>query len=241
MKLKQYIKYVLVLILLVLLGFLYGFTSKRNQQKKITKVTIEFTGNYTHFLTHKMVDKLLIQKQKSLKNQPKSTLNLYGLEAKVLKNPYVEEAVVYVTIDGELKSIIKQRTPILRIVAKNNSYYVDKQGVYIPLSDSYSARVPLVFGVEKKEDVVKVTELMNVILADNFLKKEIVGIQRFNKNEYQFTVRSGNYKIDFGKLDNVALKFKKLRAFYNKAFLDKTIKQYKTINLKFHNQVVCTK
>ena len=83
--------------------------------------------------------------------------------------------------------------------------------------------------------------MVNLILEDDFLKKELVGIRKLDNNEYQFSVRSGNYTIDFGKLINIDVKFKKLKAFYNKAFQDKTIQEYKTINVKFHNQVVCTK
>ena len=39
----------------------------------------------------------------------------------------------------------------------------------------------------------------------------------------------------------VSVKFQKLKAFYNKAQIDKTIEQYKSISLKYHNQVVCAK
>ena len=53
--------------------------------------------------------------------------------------------------------------------------------------------------------------------------------------------KAGDYKIDFGNLTEMDVKFKKLKAFYNKAFEDKTIQNYKAINLKYHNQVVCTK
>ena len=83
--------------------------------------------------------------------------------------------------------------------------------------------------------------MLSFILEDDFLQKEIVSIKKSDVNEYQFSVRSGNYKIDFGKLNNVDVKFKKLKAFYNKTFLDKKINEYKTINVKYHNQVVCTK
>jgi len=79
------------------------------------------------------------------------------------------------------------------------------------------------------------------INKDNFLKKEIVAVQKLTTNEYKFSVRSGDYKIEFGKLKDLDIKFKKLKAFYNKTFLDKTIQNYKTINVKYHNQVVCTK
>ena len=36
-------------------------------------------------------------------------------------------------------------------------------------------------------------------------------------------------------------KIAKLKVFYQKMMLDSTINDYKTINLKFHNQIVCEK
>ncbi|WP_243765936.1 cell division protein FtsQ/DivIB [Polaribacter cellanae] len=176
-----------------------------------------------------------------MKNQAKSVIDLYKLEKNVSKNPYVEKAAVFLSINGVLKSTIKQRTPIVRIVAENDSYYVDKQGVKVPLSSNHSARVLLVSGVKSEEDVKEILPLVRYILADNFLQKEVVGIQKSDTNEFEFSVRSGDYKIDFGKLRDVEVKFKKLKAFYNTTFKDKTIQEYKTINVKYHNQVVCTK
>jgi cell division protein FtsQ len=148
---------------------------------------------------------------------------------------------VFLTIDGTLKSIVKQRVPIARIIHVNGSYYIDKQGVKIPLSTSYSPRVMLVSGVETAKDIDEILPLISYILEDDFLHKEVVGITKFADAEYQFSVRSGNYKIDFGKLIEIDLKFKKLKAFYNKTFKDQTIQNYKMINVKYHNQVVCTK
>ncbi|KGL58547.1 cell division protein FtsQ [Polaribacter sp. Hel1_85] len=223
------------------LGFLYSFSSSRNLKKNVDEVVVEFEAGDNNFLTHSMVDKLLIQNDESVKNQAKSVINLYSLEKTVSKNPYVENASVFLTITGTLKSIIKQRTPVARIVNENDSYYVDKQGVKIPLSSNYSARVLLVSGVEGGEEINEILPLISFILEDNFLQKEVVGIQKFADEEYQFSVRSGNYKIDFGKLTKMEVKFKKLKAFYNKTFEDKTIQNYKTINVKYHNQVVCTK
>ena len=79
---------------------------------------------------------------------------------------------------------------------------------------------------------------MQKMTTDDFLKREIIGIHFNNSKECLFTVRSGNYKIAFGALKEMDQKFRKLKAFYNKAFLDSTIQQYKTINIKYHNQVV---
>jgi cell division protein FtsQ len=241
MKIKRFLKYILFLVLIGCLGFLYSFSSIRNQQKKVTEIIVEFEDGDNNFLTHAMVNKLLIQNQETVQNQAKSVIDLYNLENNVSKNPYVEKAAVFLTVQGVLKSVIKQRTPVARVINKNDSYYIDKEGVKVPLSDNYSARVLLVSGVKNEDDVSEILPLIDTILKDNFLRKEVVGIEKSDANEYQFSVRSGNYKIDFGNLTEVDVKFKKLKAFYNKTFEDETIQIYKTINVKYHNQVVCTK
>lgn len=241
MRFKKFLKYLLFLCLIVCVGFLYSFSSVRNQQKKIHEIDIKMEAGTSHFLNEAMVNKLLIQNNKTVKNQAKSSLNLYGLETYVSKNPYLEKASVFLTIHGKLKIVVRQRTPVVRIVDKDNSYYVDKQGVKFPLSEHFSARVILVSGAEKEHEMNELMPLIHIILEDNFLRKEIVSIEKFDDGEVQFAVRSGEYKIDFGNLTEIDTKFKKLKVFYNNTFSDKTIQNYKIINVKYHNQVVCTK
>ena len=241
MKFKRILKYLLFVLLIGFFSFLYSFTSVRNSRLKVLKPEVKFEEGTNNFLTHAMVDKLLIQNDKTVTNQAKSVIDLYKLEKNVAKNPYVEKAAVFLTIDGALKTIIKQRTPIARIITSKDSYYIDKQGIIVPLSKNYSARVLLISGISDAADIAAVLPLIKYILKDDFLQKEIVGIEKFKNNEYQFSVRSGDYKIDFGLLSDVVVKFKKLKAFYNTTFKNKTIQEYKTITLKYHNQVVCTK
>ena len=207
----------------------------------MSDIEVEFGVGDNFFLTNKSVNKLLIQNDEQVKKQRKSVLDLHKLENSVLANPYVEEANVFLTPGGLLKTHIKQRQPLVRIITDDENYYVDKYGVKIPLSSNYSARVPLVLGVNSLKDVKEITKLVALFSKDNFLKKEIVSIKKTLEKEYIFDVRSGGYKINFGKYVNVDEKIKKIKAFYNKALLDKTIHNYKNINVKYHNQVVCTK
>ncbi|MFT4575212.1 MAG: cell division protein FtsQ [Polaribacter sp.] len=238
---KKILTYLFSLLLIGALAFLYSFSSAKNSAKKIKNIVIEFVEVENSFLTQQMVNKLLIQNNRKVTNQPKSILDLQGLEQRMLSNPYIESATVFYTIDGVLKTIVKQRTPVARINTSNLSYYVDKQGVKVPLSANYSARVILITGGVNKDNLKEITAFLNVILADDFLKKEIIGVHITQKEEFILSVRSGQYKIELGSLEKMDIKFKKLKAFYNKAFVDKTIDQYKTINLKYHNQVVCAK
>ena len=198
MKFKKTLKYITFLLMIIGLTFLYSFSVKRNAAKKIEKIVVEFEAGVNNFLTHEMVNKLLIQNDTTLKNQAKTVIDLYSLENNVLKNPYVENASVFLTIDGRLKSVIKQRQPVARILGAKEVYYIDKQGVKMPLSTNYSSRVLLVSGVNNDDEIIEILPLILKIEGDDFLHKEIVGILKSAENEYQFSARSGEYKIDFG-------------------------------------------
>jgi len=238
MKLKKILKYIFLPILLGGIGFLYGFSNQRNSQQIITKSVVKFQSNEPYFLTEEIVNKLLIQNNATVKKQAKSVIDLYKLEEQVLESSYVEKVSLFITVDGNLNTVIKQREPIARILNGNSSYYIDSQAVKVPISENYSARVPVISGISNEKEVSSLIVLLNRIVDDNFLSKEIIGIELRAQNEYMFTVRSGNYRINFGDLTEIDSKIKKLKAFYSKVFLDSTIHKYKTINIKYHNQVV---
>ena len=238
MKLKRIVKYLFVPIFIGVLVFLFIFSNQRNTQKTINKIDIQFESEEPYFLTHEIVNKLLIQNSERVQKQAKSVIDLYKLEEQVLENPYIEKASLFMTIDGTLNSFIKQRQPIARIFTGNSSYYIDSQAIKVPISENYSARVPLITGVDDENEVSELMVLLNKIVGDDFLNKEIVGIHLQATKEYMMTVRSGDYTIEFGKLTAIDSKIKKLKAFYSKVFLDSTIHKYKTINIKYHNQVV---
>lgn len=238
---KRTFKYLIFALLIGIVGFLYSFTSKKNKLKNVSQLKVDFQNKSHKFLTASMVDKLLIQNDNKLINQAKSAIDLYRLENSIAQNPYVEKVAVFLTVDGLLKSKIKQREPIARVITRNSSYYIDGEGAKMPLSGFYSARVLLISGIENEEDILMVLPLLSYVLEDDFLQKEIVGIAKSYDDEFEFSVRSGAYKIDFGKLSIMETKFSMLKAFYNTTFKNKMIQDYKMITLKYHNQVVCTK
>ncbi len=221
--------------------FLVGFTQERNKEKKVQDITIEFEEGNNLFMNYEMVNKLLIQNGKVFKNEPKTVIDLHLLEASVLSHPMVESASVFLTVDGLLKTKIKQRTPIARIISGTESYYIDKQAKTMPLSMNYSARVLLISGNIKEADNAKIHLLVTEILNDEFLKKQIIGIRKMQNNEFVLSTRIGDQKIELGKIENLESKFANLKSFFNKTMTDKTIDNYASINLKYNNQVVCTK
>lgn len=233
--------YIKGIVLLALVVFLYGFSYQKNSAHKVREIAIEFDEGKNLFMDFQMVNKLLIQNGATVKNQAKSVINLHLLEENVLSHPMVEDVAIFLTVDGLLKAKIKQRTPIARVLSSNKSYYIDKQAKIMPLSENHSARVLLVSGDIKDENIEEIHLLVITILKDDFLQKQLISIQKLPNNEFVLTTRVGEQKIFLGKVEDLKRKFKNLKSFFSKTMADKTIENYTAINLKYNNQVVCTK
>jgi cell division protein FtsQ len=230
-----------LLLMIMVVIFLFSFTSYRNEHRKIVKTEVIFVGENTLFMKEEMVNKLLIEKNQDIKTLNKVDLDLNKLELSINKQQMVQKADVFVSVDGVLKAVVKQKTPVGRVFDETDSFYIDYEGNKMPLSDNFTARVPLVSGeitVVKKD---KLSEVLRMIAEDEFLKKNIIGVQVLPNGSLVMANRNYDYKIDFGRTINIEKKFKNYKAFFQKAVLDSTLNKYKRINLKFTKQVVCIK
>ncbi len=230
-----------LLLMLALVIFLYSFTGKRNLNRKVTKAEVVFVGENQLFVKQQAVNKLLIENRQDPKTIAIDALDLNKLEKTIDSHPLIDKSEVSVSVDGVLKAVVKQKTPIARINGKGASFYIDYKGDKMPLSENYTARVLLVSGEindKNKEDLAK---LFRVIYDDVFLKKNIIGMQVMPNGSVLMLNRNYNFKIDFGQLINVEQKFKNYKAFFQKVVLDSSIAEYKKIDLRFAEQVVCTK
>ena len=230
-----------LVLILSLVVFLYSFSAKRNENRKLVKSTIEFVGKEQLFVTHETVNKLLIENNKDASAIRKVALDLNSLEKSINNHEMVEKSEVFVSVDGVLKAVVKQKTPVARIVTNQESYYLDYMGTKMPLSEIHTARVPLVIGTITNENKQLVNDLFRYIYADEFLRKNIIGVEIFPSGSVKMKNRNFDFTIEFGKIINIEHKFKNYQAFFQKAVQDKTIEKYKNINLKFTQQVVCTK
>lgn len=221
--------------------FLYSFSTMRNSSRKIVKTDVAFTGENNPFVTHETVNNLLIQNFNGASTLRKDKLDLNSLEHTLDQNKMIEKVEVYATIDGTLKAFVTQKTPIARVSHEKGSYYIDYQGEEMPLSDTYTARVPLLSGEVNEENRAGLVEVFKKIHDDDFLKKNITGVQILPTGSMIMTNRNYEYRILFGKCINVDKKFNNYKAFYQHALRDTLVGKYKSINLKFTQQVVCTK
>jgi cell division protein FtsQ len=220
--------------------FLFAFATVRNETRKVSSIDIRFVGENNLFVTHETVSKLLIQNHQSVKNLAKETLDLNQLENALNSNPMIKSAEVYVTVNGAVKADIEQKTPIAR-VSTTESYYIDDEGFYMPLSSNFTARVPIVTGYVKKNNLKNVYTVANKVKNDDFLMKNVVEIHQNMDQTISLKLRQCDFIVQVGTINFLNKKINNLKAFYQKNLQDKTLNNYSKVNLQFDNQVVCTK
>jgi cell division protein FtsQ len=230
-----------LIAILILVVFLYSFTASRNQKRKIEKPEIEFLNADSPFVTHEMVNNLLIDNFHGTFSIQKDGVDLKKIEQTLNKHSMIDKSEVFLSVDGKLKTIVKQKTPIARVFNKSNSFYVDYKGTKMPLSSNFTARVPLVYGDINSRYSQDFVELLQTIYNDDFLRKNIIGIQILPDGSITMKNRNYSYDIIFGRAIQMDRKFNNYKAFFQKAVQDTLIDNYTKVNLKFTKQVVCTK
>ena len=228
-----------MILLLGLIAFLMGFSIQRNDQRFLQDLSVTFIKNDQPFMALEAVNKLLIQNKDSLLTTPKETLVLKEMEARLLLHPMVRKAQVYVTIDGVLGAKIEQRKPIAR-VSGAESFYIDEDGIPMPLSPLYAARVPLVNG-DALLYVGQVHELILTLNQDAFMGPRLVSITVGRDGQMVLGLRDTDFAIVLGPVVRVQEKLKNFKAFYQKLAQTEELKGYKNIDLRYNNQVVATK
>ncbi len=238
---KKYVSFIGGLVIIVGIGLLYGFSYSKNAHAKITRIAVKFLENPPAFVTEKKVNNLLKQSASNPLNKAKSQINLFQLEEDLNADKMIEIAEVFYKPSGELQVLLTQRVPLVRIQNGTHSFYLDRNAEPMPLSGDYSARVPLAGNIYGKKQQQECFALVRAIGKEAFLKEQIVGLFRKANGDYVLNTRLGKHKILFGKPEHIEEKLRKLKVFYEKEWKSKVLKEYRIINLKYKNQVVCSR
>ncbi|MDO5607253.1 MAG: cell division protein FtsQ/DivIB [Capnocytophaga sp.] len=224
----------LVIVLLPIL--LQAFASRRNDARAVKELRVRYIGTENMYITDETIRKLLFKRDRQ---EYLYEVNLHELEDLLNAHVMVERSEVFHTIDGTVEAQVKQREPIGRINEQGKFYYMDSQGKQMPLSATYSARVPLISGAVGKENWETTYELLKYIRNDDFLTKNVTEIIVKNNGDYNIKMRVADFVVILGDLENLDTKKANLKAFYKKAEKSKLLNVYKTVNLKYSNQVIC--
>jgi len=169
-----------------------------------------------------------------------SSFYLNELEIAFLNHPAIKNAEVYSNQEGMININLQQRKAVVRVKTDNTDYYLDEEGIKMPLSSEYTSRVLVVTGDVNESNHSSIFSFVERINNDKFWKSQITQVH-FNNKEVIIITRVGGQKIHFGTLTDVNKKLGNLYQFYKQAMPIKGWQTYSEISLAFNNQIVCTK
>lgn len=173
---------------------------------------------------------------------PFEKIDCQQVENEVAKNPFVGRVACYYTPSGALRIDVRQRRPKFRVMTPYGNYYIDDTRHRMPTSTRFSAYVPVVTGFADDEFLCGAFyDFVEKIGKDDFWSNQITQIRVFPNYELALTPRVGNHTIRLGKLDGADEKLEKMRTFYRKGLPYVGWNRYSVIDLRYRNQVVCTK
>lgn len=166
-------------------------------------------------------------------------INIPKLEKEVNNFPSVDSANVYLNLNGNLNVDIVQKVPAFRLNKDGQDFYVDKKGNEFKISKIYSHPSMLVTGDVKRNEYVKLAELVDKINKDDFSRKYFIGIKK-EKGSYNLLTSEGNFRVEIGNLDNIEFKVKGFKAFVEKFLVYQDPQKYDKISVRYDNQIVTT-
>src|SRR5665647_2518695 len=208
---KYTFRKILVISVWILLGsgtivlLVAAITRKNNEQ--ITGIEINISGvQNNYFIDKKEVLKILEKTNgKSLQKAIVSSLDLTEMENALQKDQWIKKAEMFFDNNIVLQIKIAEREPVARIfTASGASFYLDSSWTRLPLSDKFSARLPVFTNfptdviVLSKEDSILLNEIKSLsefIGNDPFWMAQIDQIDITPERTFELVPKLGNQVI----------------------------------------------
>lgn len=195
-----------------------------------------------HFVTESDVIYMLKTAKLFPVEQPMNEINTEKIEQELMTNEMISKIEAFKTPSKNIKLEIEQKMPILRVNSTSGNYYIDNIGSVMPLSRHYVAHVLVASGYINKEFAMNELYHFVQFLQDNeFWNNQIDQIYVDADQEVELIPLVGNHKILLGSFDDYQKKLDNLKLFYEQAIPKVGWEKYSLINLKYRNQIVCTK
>ncbi|MDR2907646.1 MAG: hypothetical protein LBU91_06630 [Bacteroidales bacterium] len=261
---KRYLTILYILLVLLFFGgtiWTLQFSHRIHAQRVCENVRISIdNSNADVFVTEDEIVEHLLASQLHPKGLPIS-LNTYAVESFLAQNSAIQDVDVFVQLSGEVDIDIVQRQPIVRIEnAQRQQFYIGSDGCLMATNPKHTSRLIVANGYIAEpfipnqnvqeptaDDVLpapilnRIYQLATHIRNSEFLNTWIEQIYINAKHEFELVPKIGRHIILMGDAENYQDQFKRLEQFYTYGIQKAGWDAYRIINLKYNNQVVCTK
>lgn len=239
---------------------LFVFANKKQHDVHCESFEINITYNDAPQLIDKTTVKNLITENGiKIKGQRVSDIPAKKLQKLLSKNPYVQKATISIAVNGVVKANILQRNPLVRIVDENyNTCMLDHEGTIMPVNPYFPVRLVVANGniestrlisalqnnkktINLPPDLSRIHKIALSLEQDSLTSALVEQIYINDKKEIELIPKIGDQTIILGDTNMLSQKLRNLKIFYTESMKNFAWTNYKEINLKYKNQVVCSK
>lgn len=237
-------------VLVVVFG-LIAFAERMKGDVAVRDIQIKIENiQENHFLDEEDIAHLMAIDRENLRGATLDKLDFKAIEKKVKNDPFIKEADLYSDLKGNLSVRVELRRPLARIVRNDGpDGYVAEDGTIMPVSEKYTSRVVLLSGsfvrqllrqqnVNQTEEGKQLMAILQTIRSDDFWRAQIAELEIDSKSRITFYPQIGDERIEFGKPENMEMKFRKLKIFYKEIVPRVGWNKYNRVNLEYEGQIV---
>ncbi|MBQ9555528.1 MAG: hypothetical protein IJV05_04825 [Muribaculaceae bacterium] len=231
----------LILAIALVAGILWARNKARGEV--CTSVDVEVVNaDSTSFVTPKGVLSDLEGQGVKLIGKRMGDIDASDLEEALMLSPYLENADIVKGQNGKLLIRVYQLVPVLRVFDGDDSYYINRAGKRMAVTNYYHSDVPVVQGhFTRKYPATRLLPLVDYVESDTLLRSIVTMYCMNDTNNIIIVPVFSGHVINFGQADEFENKFAKLKLFYREVLPKRGWMTYDTISVKWHHQIVATR
>ena len=210
-----------------------------NSTLKATATTIADPSADTLLLPSD-IDTLLLTQMPQLPSLCIKDINLHAIRSAVQSNPYVASCKASISAGRTLRLNITQRQPVMQLLLPDkHTLLYDITATPMPPHPLHTPQVPLVIASSTDSLHIAQSCCLASFLARNTQYRRLAPIIHLQPDGSLLTSPPGvPYTILIGNADSLHSKFTLLSTLL-RTLPPSRLNTYKTINLQYHNQIVC--
>lgn len=172
--------------------------------------------------------------------QPMQFVSTRSIEETLMKSPFVDEAQCYKTQSGHVCIQLRQRLPLLHVMADNGErYYLDDHGDILPAT-GLTIDLIVATGIISRKYAREVLAPLAITLHDDaFWQNQIVQLNVLGDGTLELVPRVGDHVVYLGAPTDIPQKLDRLRKFYKYGLSQAGWNRYERISVEFGNQIIC--
>ena len=197
-----------VCLLMIFIVISLAFSSGRLSKINYSEMVVSIAKDSPRFLGEEEIERMIHKADTKLLEKKLNEINTEQLEDALKKVAAIKNIEIFRRITGtdmdfkgKLLVEVEQRNPILRIMNDHEDFYLDREGVRIPASSVFTAKVLLVNGhLDEKYAREQLLPMVIFINENEFWKAQIEQLQVKTNGEIILAPLVGDQLIEFGHL-----------------------------------------